>query len=246
MLSIITPTLNEATNLPATVAHARIAAGGVPVEVIVSDCGSADGTACVAASLGVAVVRGAKGRAAAMNAGAAVASADRPGDALLFLHADTRPPVGYAAAVLRACATPGVVGGAFDFSWGSHPKGRGVNRRLLEFVCFVNRLRFRRSRLFFGDQAIFCRRDAFDALGGFPDLPLMEDLRFSRRLATLGRTAVLSPPVKTSPRRFCERGVLRQLFCDWYLLSAESFGTTPAEAWARYNAVNHKCDAAAK
>ena len=238
VLSIILPTLNEAADLPRTIAHAREAAGDTAVEIIVSDCGSVDGTAAVAAALGAVVVTGACGRAAAMNAGARAASATRAGDALLFLHADTRPPAGYAAAVLRACAAPGVVGGAFDFSWGSHPKRRGLNRRLLEFVCFVNRVRYRRSRLFFGDQGLFCRRDAFDAVGGFPAMPLMEDLHFSKRLATLGRTAVLSPPARTSPRRFCERGVLRQLFGDWYLLGAESFGVRPASAWARYNAVN--------
>ena len=231
MISVVIPTLNEAANLPVAVGTVR--GGGT---VIVSDCGSDDGTRGVAASLGLRVVCGGTCRADAMNRGAAAAG----GDALVFLHADTRLPDGWAECVRRALSRPGVVGGAFDFSFGSHPDARGMTRQKLRLVKFLNRTRFRWHRTFYGDQAIFCRRDAFDAAGGFPMTPLFEDVRFSRRLARLGRTVILSPGVKTSPRRFVEKGVLRQLARDLALMGIDGCGLCPRRMWAAYNDVNRR------
>jgi rSAM/selenodomain-associated transferase 2 len=235
VLSIVIPTLNEAGNLPGTVAHTLRAAGGAPLELIVSDCRSRDGTREVAAGLGARVADGATCRGDALNAGAAVAS----GDVLLFLHADTVLPHGFAATIRRALANPDVVGGAFEFEWGPHPLNRGWNHALLKVVVFCNRFRYRRAGGFFGDQGIFVRRAVFHRLGGFPECRLMEDLRFSLALSRLGRTAILRPPALTSPRRFVTRGVLRQFVMDLTLLTCESWGVRPDALWTRYNDLNH-------
>ena len=234
------PTLNEAANLPAAVAGV-----GPDVEVVVSDCGSADGTRAVAEALGLRVVRGGRSRAEACNRGAVAAG----GDALLFLHADTRLPDGWHARVTRALATPGVVGGAFDFSFAFHPQARGLTRQMLRLTKLLNRVRFRWHRAFYGDQAIFCHRWAFEAIGGFPRRPLMEDAHFSRALGRLGRTAILSPGVKTSPRRFLERGVLRQTAADMTLMFLDACSVDPRRMHAAYNRLNregHRCDESAR
>jgi rSAM/selenodomain-associated transferase 2 len=242
VLSIVIPTLNEAENLPSTVAHTRRAAGDEPLELIVSDCRSRDGTRKVAAGLDAGVVDGATCRAEALNAGAAVAS----GDVLLFLHADTVLPPGFAASVRRTLADPAVLGGAFEFAWGPHELNRGPNAALLGLVVFCNRFRYRwGGGGYFGDQGIFVRRPAFRRLGGFPACRLMEDVRFSLALNRLGKTAILQPPALTSPRRFVARGVLRQFAMDLTLLACESWGVRPEALWARYNAVNHAASARA-
>ena len=116
---------------------------------------------------------------------------------------------------------------------------RFLDRRLLGLVVFCNRFRYRRTRAFFGDQGVFARRSAFTRIGGFPAVRLMEDVRFSQALDRLGKTAVLSPPVLTSPRRFLARGILRQLFQDMVLLSCESWGVCPQDLWVHYNDLNH-------
>lgn len=235
MLSIVVPTLNETEALPQTLGHVHRAAAGAPIEVIVSDCCSRDGTADLARSLGVRVIEGGRSRADALNRGAAAVAG---GGVLLFLHADTVLPHDFARKIARAMADPFVVGGAFEFEWGEHALNRGLNRLLLRGIVFCNRIRFRHSRGFFGDQAVFVRRDAFERLGGFPDVRLMEDLRFCRRLGLLGRTAILQPPVKTSPRRFVTRGVIRQFAQDLSLLCCDSWGVCPEDLWAHYNRWN--------
>jgi glycosyltransferase involved in cell wall biosynthesis len=245
-LSVVIPTLNEAGRLADTVDRVRRAARGEPFEWVVSDCDSPDGTAEVARRLGAAAVAtGGTCRSEALNRGAASAT----GDALLFLHADTELPAGFVGRVRRALRPPDVVGGAFEFAFAPDDRdGSGiplgwVSRRSLGLVVFCNRLRYRYGRGFFGDQGIFVRRSAFDRLGGFPPIRLLEDLRFSQAMARLGRTAILGPPALTSPRRFVRRGVLRQFLQDWRILAYESFGVAPVELWHRYNA--HNCEAAA-
>ena len=235
MLSVVVPTLNEADDLPRTLAALREAAAG-PFELIVADCGSVDATADLAASLGATVVTGARHRADALNRGAAAAG----GDTLLFLHADTRLPDGFDAKIRRSVAR-GAVGGCFEFGFGSHPDARGLNRHLLRYVVLANRARHRHSGRAYGDQALFCRRSVFHHLGGYEDLPLMEDGRFARRLRLAGPTAVLQPPARTSPRRFVEGGrfrVLRTALTDLWLMTCDDLGVVPRRAWERYNAVN--------
>src|SRR2546427_191695 len=176
-LSVVVPTLDEAEALPATLAAAR--QPGV-CEVIVVDGGSRDGTLAVARPLADRVLRAPRGRAQQMNAGAAAARAD----VLLFLHADTRLPAGYAQAVAGALADPAVVGGRFDVRLDAAGFAYRALGRLIS-------LRSRLTRVATGDQAIFVRRAVFEHLGGYPLVPLMEDVALSRALKRAGRIACL-------------------------------------------------------
>jgi rSAM/selenodomain-associated transferase 2 len=235
LLSVIIPTLNEAATLPHTIPHTLRAASGAELELIVADCRSGDGTASIAKGLGATVACDvATCRADALNAGAAAAR----GGTLLFLHADTILPEGYPRLVGRALADPSVVGGAFDWEFGPHPLETRLDRGCLHAITIVNRLRFRWTSNFYGDQAIFVRREVFDRLGGFPEVRLMEDVRFCQKMKHAGRTAILRPPVYTSPRRFILRGVLRQFAVDLTLLGCDSCGVRPERLWAHYNRLN--------
>src|SRR4051794_31009284 len=194
MLSVIIPTLDEAITLPRTIPHTIRAAQGQPVELIVSDCGSDDGTMSVAKSLGIACFNGASSRADALNRGAMRAA----GDVLLFLHADTLLPEGFPLRIARALDREDVVGGAFEFTFASSRNHHAVNHLVLMLVAACNRVRYRWTRNYYGDQAIFVRPEVFDRIGGFPKMELLEDLRFSHAMNRIGRTAILSPPVRTS------------------------------------------------
>lgn len=231
MLSIIIPTLNEAASLAATAAHTRRAANGAEMEIIVSDCGSGDGTVALARKLGVRVIGGGNCRAAAQNVGASAAC----GEVLLFLHADSLLPDGFPRLISRALDRSGVVGGAFDFEFSELPQTDALAAQCLRWVVLLNRIRYRWTGNFYGDQSIFVRRDVFGRIGGFPQVRLMEDIYFSRRLRGIGRTAILGPPVRTSPRRFLSHGVIRQFAQDLALLGCDSIGICPANLWERYN-----------
>ena len=235
-LCVVIPTLNEHEALPLTLCSLREALGGATVSLIVSDCDSGDGTACLARGLGATVVRGSRCRAEALNRGAAAAPTST--DVLLFLHADTRLPTGFLCRIERALRDPRIVGGAFDHKFAKHPQNILLRRHLLRTVMHLNRIRFRWGRRFYGDQAIFVRRAIFEKIGGFPKLPLLEDAYFCAKLNRAGRTAILSPAVKTSPRRFLERGIIRTFVEDSRLLLLDSIGERPAHLWKRYNDLN--------
>src|SRR5579862_3694574 len=160
-LSVIIPTLNEETTLAATLRQAR--QPGVH-EIIVVDGGSTDATRALAAAAADVVFSAPRGRAAQMNAGAARAG----GAILLFLHADTLLPEGFADVVTAACMAPGVIGGRFDVRL-------EPSSPLLWLTGELINLRSRLSRIATGDQAIFILRSAFARLGGYADIPLMED-----------------------------------------------------------------------
>ena len=212
-LSIILPTLNEAPHLAATLAAARD--DGVK-EIIVVDGGSTDTTREVAAAHADLVISAARGRSVQMNAGAARAT----GDILLFLHADTLLPAGFAAAVQAACTAADVVGGRFDVAL-------EPSSPLLWLTETLINLRSRLSRLATGDQAIFVRRDAFVRLGGYAAIPLMEDLELSRRLKRAGRIACLRTRVTTSSRRWCRDGVVRTILLMWTIRLLYFAGVSP-------------------
>ncbi len=219
-LSIVIPVLNEATRMgPALQALASLRRSGH--EVIVCDGGSTDGTPYRCAGLADAVLHTPLGRARQMNAGAAKAR----GDVLLFLHADTTLPVDAPTAIAQALAR-GARWGRFDV----HIEGRAA--MLPVVAAFMNR-RSRWTGMATGDQAIFVRRELFDSVGGFPDQPLMEDIELSRCLRQRGHApACLRQRVRTSGRRWDERGAWRTIMLMWRLRWHYWRGT-PAETLAR-------------
>jgi rSAM/selenodomain-associated transferase 2 len=207
-LSIIVPTVNEAHGIRAALeALAPLRARGH--EVIIADGGSTDGTAQLAQGWSDRVVASARGRALQMNAGARVAS----GDVLLFLHADTRLPVRADELVFH---TDGLWG-RFDVEIdGRHP--------LLKVVACAMNLRSRLTGIATGDQAIFVQREAFD---GFPEIPLMEDVAFSKQMKRRGRASCLRARVITSGRRWESRGVVRTIVLMWRLRLLYFLGARP-------------------
>jgi len=162
------------------------------------------------------VIEGLRGRAAQMNAGAARAS----GEHLLFLHADTVPPRGWVPLVRASLDRAEVAAGAFGFSLeGEFPATR-----------FIERLVDLRCRLFslpYGDQGLFLRRDLFEALDGFPEQPILEDLALMRRLRRLGEIDVLQERAATSERRWREGGVLRTFLRHQAILLGDRLGVSP-------------------
>ncbi len=193
-LSVIVPTLNESARIADTLRDLGLQEG--VDEVIVADGGSTDDTPTVVARFPeVHCVDAPRGRARQLNAGASVAT----GEVLLFLHADVTLPPNAARHVAMVLADPRNLAGAFR-TW-TVPDGPSRIGPLLHLADVRSRL----TRHPYGDQAIFVRRDAFDALGGFPDLPLMEDYAFSRALAQRGRIGLARARVQVSGRRFVHR-----------------------------------------
>lgn len=214
-LSIVMPVLNEAASLGAAPqALAPLRAGGA--EFIVADGGSSDHSAALALAGGAHVVNAPCGRALQMNAGAAQAG----GDVLLFLHADTRLPAGADALISQALTGGAQVWGRFDVTITGRPA-------MLKLIAALMNLRSRLSGITTGDQAMFMTRAAFDAVGGFPVQPLMEDIEMSRRLLKLSRPACLSAKVLTSGRRWESRGVWRTVLLMWRLRFAYWRGAAP-------------------
>jgi rSAM/selenodomain-associated transferase 2 len=216
-LTIVVPVLNEAQGLAACLQDlAPLRARGH--EVIVVDGGSDDGSAALAAPLADRVLASPRGRAVQMNAGARAAS----GDALVFLHADTRLPDQAEPMILSALATH--IWGRFDVALeGRHP--------LLRVVATAMNLRSRLTGIATGDQAIFVRRADFP---GFPEIALMEDIALSRILKRRGGPACLKDRVRTSGRRWESRGVARTIFLMWRLRLLYWLGCAPERLARRY------------
>ena len=202
-ISIIIPVLGEGARLRALLDSLRRMQGATTdgiVEVIVVDGGSRDDSVAIASSVpGIRVLRSEPGRARQMNHGAAEAT----GGILLFLHADTKLPENFAALIGGALADASTVGGAFRIR--TRYDGQGTPRRWVRPFLRLADMRSRYSGLPYGDQAIFVRADAFRELGGFPELPLFEDLAFSEAMRERGELAILTTPVVVSGRRFQER-----------------------------------------
>ena len=220
-LSIVMPVLNEASIIEAAL-RALAPFRAQRVEIVVVDGGSRDGTVALAATGADRVIAGARGRAAQMNAGAAAAR----GDTLLFLHADTAlpndAPVQVAAALRRADGRSErpAAWGRFDVRIAGRPRSLAV-------IAALMNLRSRWTGIATGDQAMFMTRAAFDAVGGFPDQPLMEDVEMSRRLRRLSAPACLRARVVTSGRRWEERGVWCTIVLMWRLRLFYSLGVAP-------------------
>lgn len=216
-LSIIVPALDEAPGIAATLAAlAPLRARGH--EVILADGGSADGTPALAAPLADKVIAAPRGRARQMNAGAAQAS----GDALLFLHADTRLPPDADRLVLAALG---------ERPWGRFDVRIDGRSRLLGMVAFFMNWRSRLTGIATGDQAIFVRRTDFP---GFPEIALMEDIAFSKAMKRRGAPACLRERVTTSGRRWDQQGAMCTIVHMWWLRLAYALGADPDELARRY------------
>jgi rSAM/selenodomain-associated transferase 2 len=221
-ISVIIPVLNEAQNLPATIASARSVSTR---EIIVVDGGSRDESVKVAQSQGAVVIKSRPGRALQMNQGARAAK----GDTLLFLHADTLLPAGYDEQVRRALASAEIAAGAFLLSIDASRRGY----RIIEYMA---NWRSRVLHMPYGDQGIFLRASVFQAAGGFPEIPIMEDLEFIRRVRALGRIAIAPVAAVTSPRRWQTVGILRTTVINQASIVSYFLGISPARILRMYRA----------
>ena len=221
-ISVVVPALNEAGHIAHTLqALAPLRASGH--EIVVVDGGSSDGTPAAATGLADLVVDAPRGRARQMNAGAAAAA----GDLFWFLHADTQAAPGAAREMLEAIGR-GACWGRFDVRL----SGR---RPLLRLVERMMNMRSRLTGIATGDQGIFVTREAFEAAGGFPDIPLMEDIALSRALLRQARPACLGPRLVTSSRRWEQQGVVRTILLMWRLRLAYALGSDPHRLVRRYH-----------
>src|SRR5437016_3746990 len=217
VISVIIPTLNEGKYLEATLQ--RLVQNAPQHEIIVSDGGSTDETIQIAAQHGATIITSAlasAGRALQMNSGARTAT----GEILLFLHADTYLRSTSLSQIETALQNPGAVGGGFARRFDSQSP-------FLRFSCWLATWRCRKLGWFLGDQAIFVRRTVFDQLQGFRDMPVFEDLDFSRRLARAGKVVTISPGIVCSARRFYRRGPLLTTCHDFWLTWRYLNGSMP-------------------
>ena len=217
-LAIIIPMLNEAAGIGATLAALR----ELDAEIVAVDGGSSDKTVQSAAPHADLLINSARGRARQMNAGAAATQAEF----LLFLHADTALPPAADQLICNAL-TDGADWGRFDVRISG-------NSRWFPIIASLMNLRSRLTGIATGDQAIFVKRSAFEQIGGFPDLPLMEDIVLSQRLKQLGRPACLDQKVVTAGRRWEKHGILRTILTMWWLRLRFYFGADPQQLAIEY------------
>lgn len=221
-LSIVIPVLDEGANIVAAL-EALAPLRARSVEVIVVDGGSRDDTVALARPLADSVIEAPRGRATQMNAGARVAR----GDVFLFLHADTRLPANADRLILDGLKQSAGAWGRFDVAIdGNHP--------LLPVIAVCMNARSRLTGIATGDQAMFCTRDAFVAVGGLPTIALMEDITLARNLKRVSRPLCLSARVTTSGRRWEKRGVIRTVLLMWRLRLMYVFGAKPEDLAKRY------------
>ena len=228
-LSVIVPTLNEELVLPKTLSSIPPGA-----EVIVADGRSSDRTCEAAARLEARVVVGGPGRGAQMNRGAAHAR----GDTLLFLHADCVLDPDADEAIEEALSDERVVGGSFRLR--IRPSGIG-----LALVSFGSNMRARLLKLPYGDQALFVRRAIFDALGGYRDIPIMEDVDLVKRLRKRGRLRHLDASVTTTPRHWAKLGPLLTTLLNWIAMVAYTLGAPPDRLASVYHRLHQNPRSAA-
>ncbi len=224
MISVIIPTLNEEGRLP--VLLKRLAGESSAHEVIVVDGGSADDTPMLAQTAGVRLLRSLPGRGQQLAAGAQAAE----GDILLFLHADSEFPAGGLARIeAELAAEPDCPGGNFRLIFdGERPFSRWLTAR----YAWI-----RRHGVYYGDSAVFVRRDVYQRIGGFHPIALMEDFDFNRRLERIGQTCCIEePPLITSSRRFEGRSAAAIVW-GWAKIHALYFlGRSPERLAKRYEA----------
>lgn len=212
-ISVVLPVLNEEQSIRGTLQSLiRL----TPYEIIVVDGGSRDRTLEICKEFAVDVMHAERGRARQMNVGARRAS----GEVLLFLHADTRLPQSALNDIAAALSDSRYLGGRFDVELeGAH--------WMLKIVGTLINYRSRATKIATGDQALFVRREVFERMGGFPDIPLMEDIAFCRALKCIGGVACLRSRVITSARRWERDGVWRTIFKMWSLKVCYLAGVSP-------------------
>ncbi|MCM2315854.1 MAG: TIGR04283 family arsenosugar biosynthesis glycosyltransferase [Thermoanaerobaculia bacterium] len=213
-IAVVIPTLNEESSLERAIASARETD---PDEIVVSDGGSGDRTLEIAGRCGARVIASERMRARQMNGAARSTSAE----ALLFLHADTvLPPE--AGARIREAIDDGFAFGGFRIRFTED------DLRLRIAAAMIN-FRTSMTRCPWGDQAQFVTRERFDLAGGYPEMPIMEDYEFARRMKALGGVTVLRERVSTSGRRFLQRGVLATAAMNWRIILSYHLGASPED-----------------
>lgn len=222
-LSIVVPCLNDDAALTACLE--RLPQNDPALEIIVADASEESACADAAKNFGATVVRCARpGRGYQLNEGAAAAT----GDALVFNHADVELGVAHLDAIRTALATPNVVGGAFhrDLAW-QYPA--------MAWASGITRFYGAKLGYLYGDQSVFVRRDIFEKMGRFADIPIMEDLEFSPRLRKAGKVHLLDPPIRASVRRFQKRGYLRNKLQNLIIIWVWRLGlVTPEQVYEWY------------
>lgn len=216
MLSVVIPVLNEAASI-VEVLHSLSALRSGGHEVIVVDGGSRDETVALAQPLADRVIEAPSGRARQMNAGAAAAK----GEIVLFLHADSLLPENADCLIIQSLGTRTLAWGRFDVRLSG---GRCMFRIIETMMNWRSRL----TGIATGDQGIFITRRLFEESGGFPEIPLMEDVAISRRLKTYARPICLKHRLRTSSRRWEQRGIWRTILLMWRLRLAYALGADPA------------------
>jgi rSAM/selenodomain-associated transferase 2 len=213
-ISIIMPVLNESANLQRAIDSTQPSDN---IEVIVVDGGSSDDTCQVAAACGVKVIASPAGRSQQMNLGAAAAT----GEILLFLHGDSRLPLGFDRLIRQTMSVDQPpIAGAF---W----LGIEAPQRSLRWVERGVQWRSQVCQMPYGDQGIFLQAKIFEELGGFPDLPIMEDFELIRRLRKRGKILIISQSVMTSARRWLQKGILKTTLINQLMVLGYLVGVSP-------------------
>jgi len=219
-LGIVIPVLNEAEQI--AVKLQALQALRADCELLLVDGGSVDNSPTIAEPLIDKVVHSGCGRARQMNCGAAQTTAE----VLLFLHADTRLPDGAVDRILQAIDA--------GYQWGRFDVGFDSHRAIFTLIALLMNWRSRLTGIATGDQAIFVTRLAFQAVGGFPNIALMEDIALSASLKKLGKPCCLTDKVVTSARRWLRHGIFKTILLMWRLRLAYFFGANPDDLAARY------------
>jgi len=225
-ISVIIPTLNEEKNITSALSY--FTSLNPSLELIVTDGGSKDNKVVLSHSLAQ-VIDASPGRGAQINAGVQAAS----GDVLWFLHADCRSHEKSIEAMLKALADEKVVGGVFEYSLDDE-------RPFFRLVEFFSNRKNHLLKLFYGDMGIFVQHQTFDAMGGYREIPLMEDMDFCKRLKTFGNIRILPYRIITSARRWHEEGIVKNITRNWALQIAWALGTSPEKLAIWYRFRNNK------